>query len=210
MNEKQMEQIAKRVLEGMHINNSTGRWCLGVLMDAGVVKWDSEEGKYVQNFNVQFEENFSGWEAKVYIDERAAGNVFYSQHGELRLEIIDGLSLAEENVIVSECTRHYGKEFKKRPVGRTYQHTDEEVFGKLFGNDKHLCKNTYYPAIIQELLEKGVGKIEFTGECVDLFNKLMSHKYVGLNLASSNISSELTISYKLLGVEFVLIPKEKQ
>lgn len=114
MNEKQMGQIAKRVLEGMYINNSTGRWCLGVLMEAGVVQWDSEEEKYVECLDVQIEENMFGWHADVFIGNKEVGSVHYRTDGSVSLTTNDNLSRAEDRAILAKCEQYYGKEFKEK------------------------------------------------------------------------------------------------
>lgn len=108
-----------------------------------------------------------------------------------------------------------GIEEEKKVVGITCQHVDDRVFEKLFGNDKYMYTATYYPVLIQELIQDGVGRVEFKDghKFVDLFNQLLAHPtlitYSINNCETSRAMGLLTRKCVLFGVEFVLITKEK-
>lgn len=115
MNNKQMKQIAERVLEGMKANSDVGRWCVGVLMDAGVVAWDGKEQKYVEPLVVEIIANyFDGWHEWVYVNNKKVGTVWHSGDGSSTLETNRKLDKRTTEAVLSKCEEYYGKEFKER------------------------------------------------------------------------------------------------
>lgn len=105
---------------------------------------------------------------------------------------------------------------EKKAVGITCQHIDDRVFEKLFGDGKYMYTTTYYPVLIQELIEEGIGRVEFTEgyKFTELFNHLIVHPtlitYSINSCETSRMLGVLTRKCVLFGVEFVLIMKEKQ